>query len=65
MNKTTTPGNMDIWSALGKTDPAHTKQFWTRTSIDREKVCKLISPAVPAVYDCAPLLSEDEEAKLV
>ena len=37
---------------------------WLRTKCDRNKVCTVITPAVPAVYDCPPLLSDEEEASL-
>ena len=33
--------------------------------IDRSKVCRLVTPAQPAVYECDPLLSAEEEAALV
>lgn len=29
-------------------------------TVDRNSVCTVITPAVPAVYDCEPLLSETE-----
>ncbi len=32
--------------------------------IERKKICRLVKPAEPAVYDCAPLFSEEEEAEL-
>ena len=32
--------------------------------IERDKVCTLITPAQPAVYDCTPILSKAEEAQL-
>jgi hypothetical protein len=32
--------------------------------INREKVCTLVTPAQPAVYDCEPLLSHAEEAEI-
>jgi hypothetical protein len=37
------------------------------TEIKRSAVCKLIEPekVIPAVYECEPLLSQDEEAGLV
>lgn len=35
--------------------------FWT---IPRSKFCKIIEPAKPAVYNCPPILSEEEEAAL-
>lgn len=36
------------------------------TAIRRTEVCRLIEPAktIPAVYDCTPLLSEEEENQL-
>lgn len=37
---------------------------WLRTKCDRNKVCTLVTPAIPAVYECPPLLSEAEEALL-
>ena len=33
-------------------------------TIDRTNVCRLVSPAVPAKYECEPLLSEIEERQL-
>lgn len=32
--------------------------------IEQDKVCRIIEPARPAVYDCEPLLSELEDASL-
>ena len=32
--------------------------------IERNKVCTLITPAQPAVYDCEPLLNQAENAQL-
>jgi hypothetical protein len=37
---------------------------WLRTKCDRSKVCKMVKPAQPAVYDCSPLLSAEEEESL-
>ena len=34
-------------------------------SIYRDKICKVIEPSVPAVYECEPLFSEDEEVELI
>lgn len=31
-------------------------------SVPQSKTCELIEPAKPAVYRCAPILSEEEEA---
>jgi hypothetical protein len=31
---------------------------------DRSAVCRIVTPAVPAVYDCLPLLSPEEEAQI-
>jgi hypothetical protein len=33
-------------------------------TIPRDKACTLVEPAKPAVYDCDPILSADEEAQL-
>lgn len=33
-------------------------------AINRETVCRLVQPAVKAVYECDPLLSPEEEAAL-
>ena len=33
-------------------------------SIDRTNICRMVSPAVPAKYECEPLLSEIEEKQL-
>jgi hypothetical protein len=35
-----------------------------RLKIDQSSVCRLVKPAQPAVYDCAPLLSQEDEATL-
>lgn len=32
--------------------------------IDQRKMCRLIRPAVPAEYECEPLLSQEEEDAL-
>jgi hypothetical protein len=32
--------------------------------VSRSAVCRLVKPAQPAVYDCEPLLSQEEEATL-
>lgn len=32
--------------------------------IKRDKICTLITPAQPAVYDCTPMLADHEEAEL-
>ena len=32
--------------------------------VERNKVCKVITPAVPAVYECEPLLTPEEESAL-
>ena len=37
---------------------------WLRASIAREVVCEIVEPARPAVYNCAPLLSDQEDAEL-
>lgn len=34
-------------------------------SAPRDVACRVIEPAKPAVYDCTPLLSEEEDAALV
>jgi hypothetical protein len=41
------------------------KGIWLRTVISRDVVCKVVKPATPAVYDCEPLLSQDEEESLM
>lgn len=42
----------------------HECPIWLRSVIERTKVCILVKPAQPAVYDCEPLLSPDEENEL-
>jgi len=37
---------------------------WFRAYIERKSICKLVEPAKPAVYDCSPLLSIEEETEL-
>jgi hypothetical protein len=37
---------------------------WLRAEIERSKICTLISPAIPAKYECEPLLSQEEEDAL-
>jgi len=37
---------------------------WAFLKIDRSKVCRLVKPATPAVYDCPSILSAEEEAQL-
>lgn len=32
--------------------------------INRDAVCRIVAPAKPAVYECDPILSEEEHAKL-
>jgi hypothetical protein len=32
--------------------------------VDRNSVCRIVTPAQPAVYDCEPLLSQDEMAEI-
>jgi hypothetical protein len=32
--------------------------------IDRKAVCRIVEPAKPAVYECDPILSEEEEAQI-
>jgi len=34
------------------------------TNIERNKFCRLVEPARPAVYECEPLLSEEEVAAI-
>lgn len=34
-----------------------------QASVPQKLVCKVIEPAKPAVYDCAPVLSEAEDAE--
>lgn len=41
-----------------------TDAVWLQVQIDRANVCELESPAVPAKWRCAPLLSDEEEAAL-
>ncbi len=33
-------------------------------SVPRSKICEIVEPAKPAVYNCPPLLSEEEESTL-
>ena len=44
------------------------KRDWPNTQfqarVDRSVVCKIVEPAKPAVYECEPLLSDEEEATL-
>ena len=42
----------------------HCDELSVYASIDRSAVCVLREPAKPAVYDCVPLLSLEEEAAL-
>jgi hypothetical protein len=35
-----------------------------RLTVAREAVCRLVKPAQEAVYDCEPLLSQEEESSL-
>ncbi len=35
-----------------------------RALIKRSAVCRIVEPAKPAVYDCTPLLSAEEESSL-
>lgn len=37
-----------------------TGTVWIRVKINRNAVCTLIQPAQPAVYDCEPILSQQE-----
>jgi hypothetical protein len=39
-----------------------TAPVWIRAKVERKAVCTLVKPAQPAVYDCSPLLSPEEEA---
>lgn len=38
--------------------------LYVQASVYRSVVCKLIKPAIPAEYDCEPLLSAEEEESL-
>ena len=38
-------------------------EFWN-IKIPRKTICKIIQPARPAIYDCPPVLSEEEEAEM-
>ena len=38
-------------------------EFWN-IRIPRKTICKIIQPAQPAIYDCPPVLSEEEEAEM-
>ena len=40
----------------------HGMRFWL--TVPRDKVCKMVTPAKPAVWDCEPLLSPEDEASL-
>lgn len=33
--------------------------------IDLVKTCKIVTPAIPAVYDCEPVLSVEEDAEFM
>jgi hypothetical protein len=33
--------------------------------IDRVKTCKIVTPAIPAVYECEPVLSVEEDAEFM
>lgn len=35
-----------------------------KASIPMSKVCRLVSPAIPAKYECEPILSPEEDAEL-
>lgn len=49
----------------GKVDYLVNLTIWFRAFINRNKVCTLIEPAKPAVYDCVPLLSDEELSNAV
>lgn len=38
---------------------------WVQASVLRSKVCRLVQEAREAVYECEPLLSQDEDAALM
>lgn len=40
------------------------KSMWAYAAADRNKLCRIIRPAIPAEYECEPLLSAEEEAQL-
>lgn len=40
------------------------RSIHVESKINRDTVCRLVEPAKPAVYECEPLLSEDERAAL-
>ncbi len=53
----------------GRKDTSHERDFTfvafdglLRVTVNRDAVCRIVKPAQPAVYDCEPLLSPEEEA---
>lgn len=36
--------------------------LWAK--IDRKSICRLVKPAQPAVYDCDPIFSQEEEEEI-
>ena len=41
-----------------------TEALYVCVAIERDKVCRLVEPAKPAVYECEPVLSPEEEGAL-
>lgn len=39
--------------------------IWLYARVDRASMCRIVVPAVPAVFECDPLLSVEEEESLV
>jgi hypothetical protein len=58
----TYPKDSNTYSRVSVTH--ETPALHVSTSIYRQAVCELISPAKPAVYDCKLTLSGDEDASL-
>ena len=44
--------------------PKDGEGFTLHFRVPQNKVCKIVEPARPAVYDCEPLLTPEEEAEL-
>lgn len=59
LDKTSDDATYEVGHGRGTDAPV-----WFRAYIDRSRICKLIEPAKPAVYECPSLLSPEEEAEL-
>lgn len=44
----------------GDTFEFHVLSGLLRLTVDRDAVCRIVKPAVPAEYECEPLLSQEE-----